>query len=138
MRLGMVAGYRVFVCDNMALSGDFRPLLAKHTKHFDLIEAVSIGVDRIHRGWEPLKAEIRRKRETELSKDDARLTIYNAFTAHRIPVSLFKAVSTAFESSEEKSTLWSLENCFTGAFEQLKPVAQFKAAAKLPKLLEGV
>ncbi len=25
MRLGMVAGYRVFVCDNMALSGDFKP-----------------------------------------------------------------------------------------------------------------
>jgi hypothetical protein len=49
MRLGMVAGYRVFVCDNMALSGDFKPLLAKHSKNFDLIEAVSMGVDRIQR-----------------------------------------------------------------------------------------
>lgn len=37
MRLGMVAGYRVFVCDNMALSGEFKPMLAKHTKNFDLV-----------------------------------------------------------------------------------------------------
>lgn len=50
MHLGMVAGYRVFVCDNMALSGDFKPLLAKHTKHLDLVESLSVGVDRIQRG----------------------------------------------------------------------------------------
>lgn len=30
MRLSMVAGYRVFICDNMAFSGEFKPLLAKH------------------------------------------------------------------------------------------------------------
>ena len=41
MRLGMVAGYRVFVCDNMAFAGDFNPLLAKHSKNLDLIESVS-------------------------------------------------------------------------------------------------
>src|SRR5215211_1725982 len=40
MRLGMVAGYRVFVCDNMAFAGDFQPMLAKHSKHLDLIESV--------------------------------------------------------------------------------------------------
>jgi len=30
MRLAMTVGYRVFVCENMAFSGDFEPVLAKH------------------------------------------------------------------------------------------------------------
>jgi hypothetical protein len=32
MRLAMTCGYRVFVCSNMAFSGDFTPVLAKHSK----------------------------------------------------------------------------------------------------------
>src|SRR6266852_2476241 len=31
MRLAMTVGYRVFVCSNMAFSGDFTPVLAKHS-----------------------------------------------------------------------------------------------------------
>jgi hypothetical protein len=135
MSLGMTAGYRVFVCDNMALSGDFKPLYAKHSKNLDVIESVSIGIDRIQRGWQPLRESIDYKLKTELSRDDARLLIYNAFTAHKLPVSLFKSVSTAYESYSEKSTLWSVENHFTESFKKLNPLSQFQAAAKLPKAL---
>lgn len=46
----------------MAMSGDFKPLLAKHTRNFDLVESLSIGVDRIQRGFEPLKEAIAFKR----------------------------------------------------------------------------
>lgn len=62
MRLGMVAGCRVFVCDNMTPSGDFKPLLAKHTKNFDLTESLALGVDRIQRNWQSLRAAIDFKR----------------------------------------------------------------------------
>src|SRR5690348_15875957 len=44
MRLVMTVGYRVFFCDNMAFQGDFSPVLAKHSKNFNLIDAVSVGV----------------------------------------------------------------------------------------------
>ena len=47
MRLSMTCGYRVFVCSNMAFSGDFTPVLAKHSKSFSLIDCVSVGVDRM-------------------------------------------------------------------------------------------
>src|SRR5215831_10374902 len=30
MSLGMTAGYRVFVCDNMAFSSDFQPIFTRH------------------------------------------------------------------------------------------------------------
>ena len=135
MRLGMVAGYRVFVCDNMSLSGDFNPLLAKHTKHLDLVESVSMGIDRIQRGWQPLRESIDYKRATHIEPDAAKLLIYNAFAHRLLPISLFREVSQEFGTTPE-STLWSLENNFTEAFKTLNPIAQFKAAAKLPALLD--
>lgn len=43
MRLAMTVGYRVFVCENMAFEGDFQPVLAKHTKNFNLIQGSLLG-----------------------------------------------------------------------------------------------
>src|SRR5580658_9555199 len=51
MRLALTVGYRVFVCDNMAFNGDFTPLLAKHTKNFQLIHSLEIGVSEMQRNF---------------------------------------------------------------------------------------
>ena len=53
-RLAMTIGYRVFVCDNMAFHGDFSPVLAKHSKHFNLLSALSVGVDQMQRSFDPM------------------------------------------------------------------------------------
>jgi hypothetical protein len=37
--------YRVAVCENMMFSGEFHPVLAKHSKNFSLLNALSIGID---------------------------------------------------------------------------------------------
>jgi hypothetical protein len=141
MRLGMVAGYRVFVCDNMALSGDFKPLLAKHTKHFDLVESVSIGVDRIQRGFQPLREGIEVMRARVLSTDEARSIIYRGFMENRFPVKLMKIVHREFfvASSYDEfkpQTVWSLSNAFTTAFKGLSPIRQYEMTAKLGKFLQ--
>jgi hypothetical protein len=141
MRLGMVAGYRVFVCDNMALSGDFKPLLAKHSKHFDLVESLSIGVDRIQRGFEPLKEGITFKRDRRLEGDEARSLIYRTFMENRFPLKLLKTVHQEFfiapsHAEFKQQTVWSLENAFTTAFKEMKPVRQYEATAKLGKFFE--
>lgn len=141
MRLGMVAGYRVFVCDNMSLSGDFKPLLAKHSKNFDLVESISMGVDRIQRGWKPLQEAITFKRQTLLNGVEAQALIYRAFTEQRFPVKLLKAVhreyfvAPSYEDFRAK-TVWSLENAFTTAFKELRPQQQYLATAKLGKFLQ--
>jgi hypothetical protein len=141
MRLGMVAGYRVFVCDNMALSGDFKPLLAKHTKNFDLIESLSTGVDRIQRGWQPLREAIQLKRTSELQDNSARVMIYRAFMEHKFPVTLMKSVHHHYFVPEYEDfkprTVWSLENAFTSAFKGLKPVRQYEMTAKLGRFLNA-
>lgn len=142
MRLGMVAGYRVFICDNMALSGDFKPLLAKHSKNFDLIESVSIGVDRIQRGFQPLRETIDQMRTRQLSSNDARSIIYQAFLENRFPMTLMKTVHREFfiaPSYEEfkQATMWGLSNAFTTAFKELAPVRQYEMTAKLGKFLQS-
>ena len=109
MRLGMVAGYRVFCCDNMALSGDFKPLLAKHSKNFDLVESISMGVDRIQRDWQPLRQAIDLKRQYTLTDQEAQSMIYRTFVAERVPVKLLKAVhqeyfvSPSYEAFQARS-----------------------------------
>lgn len=139
MRLGMVAGYRCFVCDNMSLSGDFKPMLAKHSKNFDLIESLSLGVDRIQRGFEPLKRAIDFKRLHPLDDDRARLMIYRAFMEQKFPVTLMKRVHSHYfvpEYEEFKPrTVWSMENAFTSSFKELKPVRQYEMTARLGKYL---
>jgi hypothetical protein len=139
MRLGLVAGYRVRVCDNMMFCGDFNPLLAKHTKGLDLIESVSVGIDRIHRGFEPLGKAIRTKRLMEITDDEAKVLIYQAFLEERFPISLIKDVHRNYFSPEWEDfrdrTLWSLENAFTESFKELNPLAQYQTTARLGKFI---
>jgi hypothetical protein len=139
MRLGMVAGYRVFVCDNMSFSGEFKPILGKHTKHFSLDECLTIGIDRVQRYFVPLRAQIRLRQEKEITDDFARLAIYQAFMEHKFPIRMMGDVHKewfrpSYEAFEPR-TLWSLENAFTTAFKGLNPVKQYTETAKLGKYL---
>src|SRR5205085_5454281 len=53
IRLGLTAGLRVFVCSNMAFSGDFTPVLAKHTKSYNLIDTLSSPIPRCYAPRQP-------------------------------------------------------------------------------------
>ena len=140
MRIGMVCGYRVMICTNMSLFGDFAPLLAKHSKNFDLTEALAIGVDRLQRKWQPLKEAINCKRNFELTLQEAQIITYRLFTEGHLPVKLLKVMHKEYfmaPSYDEfkPRTVWSLENAATTAIKQLKPIQQFQATARLGKFL---
>jgi hypothetical protein len=140
MRVAMVAGYKVTVCSNMMLQGDFNPMLSKHSKNFDLQDNLSIACDRIQRNFGNLHREITAKQERIIEPAFARELCYKAFTEGKFPISLLRTVHHEYfekPSYEEfaKPTLWSLENAFTTAFKKLEPVAQFQATAKFGKFL---
>src|SRR5579864_5297781 len=78
-RLALTVGYRVFVCSNMAFSGDFSPVLAKHSKSFNLIDTLAVGVDRIQRNFEPMQRQVEGWRQTQITDDRAKLILYEAF-----------------------------------------------------------
>ena len=137
MRLGMTVGYRVLVCDNMAFSGDFTPVLAKHSKNFSLIDSLSVGVDRMQRGFEPLVQHIEGWRQAQVTDAEAKLLIYRAFVEGELeaPRHLARTVHDEYflPTHEEFAprTLWSLSNAFTSAFKKLDAIPQFRTTAKL-------
>ena len=53
----------MFVCENMAFSGDFEPVLAKHTKNFSLQNALSIGVDQMQRNFDGMRKQVENWRD---------------------------------------------------------------------------
>jgi hypothetical protein len=79
MRLGLTVGYRVFVCDNMAFHGDFTPVLAKHSKHFVLADAIDIGLGRMQRNFDPMRKQIEGWQAKQLTDGSAKNIIYDAF-----------------------------------------------------------
>jgi Domain of unknown function (DUF932) len=143
MRLAMTVGYRVFVCDNMAFQGDFSPLLAKHTKNFQLTRALSAGVDDMQRNFEPMVKAVERWRGDQLTDVTARLLIYRAFIESEldVPKHLARPVHDLYFNPQledfQPRTLWSLSNAFTSAFKELEPIPQFRATAKLAGFLGG-
>lgn len=145
MRLALTVGYRVFVCDNMAFSGDFTPLLHKHTRKLELYDAISVAVDRIQRGFEPLKRQVEMMRESVLTEEEVKLIIYRAFldrTIKGIPRHLMPLVHDLYFHPKEEAfsprNLWSLSNAFTSAFKKLAPVRQFETTARLGAYLSDV
>ena len=128
----------------MAFSGDFQPVLAKHSKHFSLQNALSIGVDQMQRNFEPMRRQVEEWRSMQISTMAAKLIIYQAFVesdldapkhlARQVHDLYFQPVHPEFEPR----TLWSLSNAFTSAFKELDPIPQFKATAKLAGFLQSV
>src|SRR5207244_7435862 len=143
MRLAMTVGYRVFVCENMAFSGDFEPVLAKHSKNFSLQNALSIGVDQMQRNFEGMRLQVETWKEAQLSDTAAKLLIYQAFIEGglEVPKALARPVHERYFNPQQEEfqarTLWSLSNAFTSAFKALEPIPQFRATAKLAGFLEA-
>lgn len=137
MALAMTCGYRVFVCENMSFQGDFTPVFARHTKSFDLMNAISTGVDRMQRNFEPMVKEIETWRGAQLTDVTAKMVIYQAFIEAQLeaPKHLARSVHDLYFDPKydefKPRTVWSLSNAFTSAFKELDPIPQFKATAKL-------
>lgn len=126
----------------MAFSGDFTPVLAKHSKSFSLVDAISVGVDRMQRNFEPMRKQVEAWRETELSDVSAKMIIYEAFIESEleVPKHLARHVHDYYFDPKydefRPRTMWSLSNAFTSAFKELEPVPQFRATARLGEYLD--
>jgi hypothetical protein len=142
MRLALTVGYRVLVCDNMAFQGDFTPVLAKHSKHLNLVDIISVGVDRMQRNFEPMRKQVEAWKGTRLADESAKLVIYRAFVEGEldVPKHLARRVHDLYFNPKVDEfaarTTWSLSNAFTSAFKELDAIPQFKATAKLASFLE--
>jgi hypothetical protein len=120
----------------------FTPVLAKHSKSFNLLDTLAVGVDRIQRNVQPMRKQVEVWQRSELTDVTTKVVIYEAFVEGKLeaPKHLARTVHDLYfepKYEEFKSrTIWSLSNAFTSAFKELDPIPQFKATAKLGEFLE--
>ena len=140
LRLSMVAGYRVFICTNLAFSGQFQPLLHKHTKNLDLQDSLAVALDRTQRHFDKLPRQIRVWKEQEVSELYAKETLYDAFVGGglKIPIRFLKEADKHYFNDERfpKGNFWSLSNAGTSTFKLLDADKQFAATAQWGAFLQ--
>jgi hypothetical protein len=142
-RVAVTVGYKVFICENLAFSGDFEPVLAKHTKNLSILNAMSVGVADMMRNFNPMVAAVDRWKDSQLTDVAARLLIYRAFIEGEleVPHHLDRRVHGLYFNPQHEEfaprTIWSLSNAFTSAFKELDPIPQYKATGKLAGFLQA-
>ena len=103
----------------MAFAGDFTSVLAKHSKHFSLEDALSIGVDRMQRNFDPMQQQVERWRVQQLSGEVARLTFIEgelevpktsgAWGARPVLQSAARGIRTAYDVEPFKRIYFGLQ-----------------------------
>jgi hypothetical protein len=137
MAIKAVAGARVFVCDNLALSGDMFALERKNTTGLDLGDALAGGFDRFLEHAQILEVQVMRLVSSPLSDGKAKETIFDIFAARIVPVRLFDDVERFYFRPTDETpdcqprSLWGLHNAFTRAMKDLSPVRGFRANVAL-------
>lgn len=141
-RLGMTVGMRVHVCSNLMLMGDYTPVFKKHSKSLDLIDTLSIGVDKMQRSFEPMQGKIRTWKATKLSIKEAQVMIYRAYLENKFPMQAMKETHKEFfnptyEEFEGRS-MFSLHNAFTSSFKQLNAMRMYQETARLGNYFQSL
>jgi hypothetical protein len=135
-----VAGARVFVCDNLAFSGDGGTVVLrkKHTSRLDLSRVVPPAIDAYLEKACAFRLDIERMKDAGLTDGRAKEVIFDAFARSPIlPRRLFPIVSGLYFDDEEQRarfpdrTLWSLNNAFTEAVKILKPEPQVNGQLRI-------
>jgi hypothetical protein len=137
LALRAVAGNRVFVCDNLALSGDVFAIQRKNTTFMDLRSTIAVGFDKFLSAAQRLRDRIARIADTPLTDTAAKVAIYDAFEGGVVPIRLFDDVNRHYFQPDadatdcQPRTLWGVHNAFTRSVKALTPGRQFSATVSL-------
>lgn len=137
MPLEIAVGKRVFVCDNLAFSGDLIALTRRHTSGLDLRKELTDGLDRYQHNRRQLTEDIERWKNTPVSSAQAKECIYDIFAKKIVPVRLFHPVTRTYNQAvvdtPENQHVWSLHNAFTAHIKTLPHATQFRSTVALGK-----
>lgn len=137
-----VAGTRVFVCDNLALSGSMIAFQHKSTTRLDFNHMVSAGFAKFQDQTAQLDVQIEELQITQLTDGTAKQQIFDIFNSGVCPVRLFGDVAqfyfrpTDAQTDCQPRTAWGLHNAFTRAMKDLPPLSLFSASMRLGKAFQ--
>lgn len=135
LSIQIVAGVRVFVCDNLALNGDFIALKRKHTSGLNLLDEITIAVTKFESHYITLREEISGLQQKQLSDLEAKGLIHDVFAAQIMPVRFFPQVSHEyFEPRHDEfkpRNAWSLHNAFTETAKEMPITSRMDATQEV-------
>lgn len=138
MKLQVIAGLKVFVCDNLAFSGDEIVLNRKHTSKLDLLPELMGAISRYQVRYASLLSQITGLSETTLTDIEAKAVIHDAFLREVMPIRYLPNVSKAYFEPAipdwEPRTAWSLHNSFTGIMKEMTLNRRLEATQELGKI----
>ena len=144
----MIAGSRIFCCDNLSLRSDMMaPVRKKHTR-FGLDrfrESVGLAVKQLDAFEAAESKRIRSFKEVQITEVTAESVLLRAFDqgilSHRLlPTAIAEWRTPSFDNFLPR-TLWSLENAFTttlGKVRTTNPMRYCALSLSLQSLLAGV
>jgi hypothetical protein len=152
--LGVIAGLRVFVCDNMAFSGGDRLLRRKHTTGLELVAEVDRGLDWTFHSYRDLVQLVDRLRNTELTDAEAKFLLYDLALDGRViaPDQLGKVHGWYFTPEEMANaedrergfsdvlarSAWSVANAVTRVARSWPAARQRRRASPSPATSPGI
>jgi hypothetical protein len=120
---GFIAGSRVFVCDNLAFSGEVK-VGRKHTKQIlrDLPEEILKGVTRLKTFYVKQEQRVETYKEVEITDKDADSNIIQMFkskiiTSRQIERTVKEWYEPSHEEFAENRNVWRLFNATTEALK---------------------
>ncbi len=148
------AGSRVFVCDNLAISGQSVVLARKHTCRLDLDLEVGRGVQKWEAEMNRFKGVMKKMAEVNLDETQARQLVYRAMIEEELmPLRLAHTVHDAYFGTLDKTvegvdldekfeawggnTAWRLSNAFTYAAQEMPMMSRVRALQKVGQFFEA-
>ena len=135
----LVAGARVFVCDNLALSGDMIALKRRNTTRLDLGAAMSDAFDRYIVHATALNQQLADLHRWPITDFEAKGRLASLILDRVLPLRLFHTVSRNYFWPSESMTdcrprnMWGLHNACTRAIKTLPPRRRFEVNVGLGK-----
>ena len=139
LSVGLVAGTRVFCCDNLAFSGEVK-MSRKHTVHVfrDLPDLIYRMLSQVSSMRERIDGEVVAMKRHELPLTQAHHLMVEAIRANVLPASRLPKVMEAWEEPRYEEfaprTAWSLFNAFTEVQKGACPRAQMEGSLRLSSL----
>ena len=142
LSVGLVAGTRVFCCDNLAFSGEVT-MNRKHTVHVfrDLPDLIYRMLSQVASMRERIDSEIEAMKAEVLGPHRAHHLMVEAIRVSVLPASRLPKVIEAWEEPRHEEfkprTAWSLFNAFTEVAKGSAPRAQMEGSLRLASLFRS-
>lgn len=143
--IGLVAGSRVFCCDNLAMSSEIY-VSKRHTRFGEVRfnEGIATALNALHQFREVEGRRIAWMRDTQVSEDQANSLILQAYEKDIVGARLLPDVIKEWREPSHDDfaprTVWSLLNCFTEVLkdrQRSQPARAAEETIRLQSLLTG-